>query len=156
MYTLQPEKKSRGCVNILAAIGGIALTLFACAFFIFLLPLSSAGSSNSGAKDKDVEYKIRFDTGVSNPNMDTCAEFSVTYAMPNGTAQEEAEACKGVNYVARFRGNSGDHLYLSIQNTHPKNSLARFSCMISVDGRIVAEVESIGWPNIASCSTLMR
>lgn len=160
MYDLQPEKKSqpfrRGCVNFLAIIGGIALALVGTAFALILSPVGNplGPSVSTASASQEVIYKIRFEPGVSNPDMDPCAEFSVTYAMPSGTAQKDMEACKGVTHVARFRGNSGDHLYLSIQNTRPRNSLARFSCMISVDGTTVAEVESIGSPNIASCSML--
>lgn len=122
---------------------------------VYISPASTPVRSSSAQSHNEVEYKIRFDTGVSSPSMNPCGKFSVTYAVPSGTAQKEVEACKGVTIVDSFRGNRGDFLYLSIQNTWPRNSQARFSCIISVDGSIIAQVESVGTPNIASCSTSM-
>lgn len=152
MYDLDSPSKTRGCVHVLAAIGVLALVLYAASYFGFTLPTSQAGSSTSA---REVRYQIRFDDGRSNYTDQSCADFAVTYAVPNGTSQKDVSACIGLTDVARFRASPGGTAYLSIQNTAPQNSLAKFSCIISVDGRIVAEVRSVGWPNIASCSALL-
>lgn len=159
MYILQPEKKSRTFVNLLAIIGGLVLVLLAIGVFAFILPLFSVGqastnqasSSQALAVRNEVVYKIRFDNG-GNPRIVPCGRFDITYTVPGGTAQKEVEACKGITEVARLTGTPGAQLYLSIQNTWPPSDVARFSCIIEVDGMTVAEVESVGAPNIASCN----
>lgn len=149
MYKLQPEKKSRGWIKILAITGTVALVLFACVFFVLFLPLSNM--SNGSPSLRDVYYEIHLPVGNPHATCD-CAEFDVTYAMPDGTAQKEVSAGNGYTDVARFRARPGEHIYLSIQNTWPSGNEARFACVIKVDRKIVAQVESVGFANIASCS----
>lgn len=146
-------------MNTIAKIflGALFVFLFGVVGVIVLAFLPAGESSYSSTRAAEpstyrVVYQIHFDNGVSSELMDTCADFSVTYEVPNGTSQKEIEACEPSTEVARHSGESGDFLYLSIQNTAPRNSAARFSCIIQVNGKTVASVESVGWANIASCS----
>lgn len=159
MYELQPKKRSRGCLTVFG-IAGILLTMFSACAFVLVGPsllgqnLSDTLASSGAAPARDtsnVVYRIR-----SGAQAGRCMEFAVTYAMPGGTAQRDIEVCSGIANVDRFDGGRGDRAYLSIQNTAPRNSLARFSCVVMVDGEIVAETQSVGWANIASCSESLR
>jgi hypothetical protein len=81
-----------------------------------------------------------------------CGNFSVTYSVPDGTAQKDVTVCPDKDVVDSFTVNGGKSLYLSVQNIGDRNNQTRFSCQILVDGKVAAEVESVGFAKIASCS----
>lgn len=81
-----------------------------------------------------------------------CISFDATYAVPDGTAQKNMTACPDQGYVGSFKGHSGEFLYLSIQNVSRSPTRSRFSCIIQVDGKVIARVTSQGTSHIATCS----
>lgn len=146
MYTLQPEKKTRGYTKILAIVCGIALVIFGVAIFVF--PLAMLAGRPIALTSRDVSYKIR----LTAPN--GCAEFSVTYTMPGGTQHKEVTACKGYTLVRKFIGSAGDSLSMTVQNRAAPGGLPaiRYDCIIDVDGNRIASTTSVASTNAASCS----
>lgn len=85
-----------------------------------------------------------------------CLTFAVTYNVTGGTSQKEITACPGEDVIARFSGSAGDFVYLSAQNTNQVFPQTPFACQIVVNGNTIAEVESVGFAKIASCSGTIR
>lgn len=141
MYTLQTPKKQNPFVLILAIIGGFALLLFACVFFSGFIGSSAQSSSY------EVVYRIA---------VPRCTEFGVTYSMPDGTSQRDITACPGNGVVDGFYGAYGDFVYLSAQNQGHSSNGTGFTCVIEVNGKVIANVQSAGFANIASCSSSIQ
>lgn len=140
MYNLQPQKKNSPLVTILAIIGGITVFVVA---GMFLINLAVFGSPLDSGATHLVTYTI---TSFG------CIDYSVTYAIPNGSSQKDVTACNGTNPVYTFNGSRGDYLYLSVQNSGPSRNDRMFTCEINVDNRQIVQVTAQGFANIASCS----
>lgn len=81
-----------------------------------------------------------------------CTEISASYNLPAGSKVSTSRICPDAAVVASFSAQRGDSLYLSAQNqSHPDNR-NHFACEIVVDGMILAQVEAVGFSEIASCS----
>lgn len=147
MYTLQPEKKSNGCVRILAVIGAITLLVVVAAFAVILFPFRPSSSANT--TQKLVVYQVTTTRNTS--GWPSCFGFDTTYELGSGTAQKRVNICDGARRttVDQFTGSSGDFVYLSVQND---KYLARIGCSIYIDGKLVYQTHSEGQYVIASCS----
>lgn len=146
MYTLQPKKKSKGCVKVLAItglVGAVVVGLFALIIFVALNARSYAGPSSS---TRNIVYKV-----TTARDWGSCYWFDATYEMPNGTAQKSVSTCDGARSaeVDRRTGARGDFVYLAVQND---KYAARIGCRIYVDGALVFQTYSEGQYVIASCS----
>lgn len=84
-----------------------------------------------------------------------CLTFSLTYNLPTGTSQRDKMVCPGDDKIEIFTARSGDSVYLSAQNVTNAYIQRPFSCVITVDGREVAAVQSVGFAKIATCSGLI-
>lgn len=145
MYNLQPPKKSRGCVNVLAVIGGISLALFA----IVLLGGFTLLGSTPAPSSHEVIYKVT--TNLDSGTWPTCNYFDTTYDLRGGTAQKTVSICDGDHHteVDRFTAQRGDFVYLSVQNGQRYGGV---TCQIFVDGALLYHTHSDGQYVIASCS----
>lgn len=96
----------------------------------------------------DVVYKV---TTQRKNSVYPCFEFSTTYEMKHGTSQKKAYICDGNKDVEvdRRTALSGDFVYLSVQNDR---YLAKISCQVHINGKLVMETFSEGQYVIASCS----
>lgn len=148
MYTLQLEKKSRGCVNALAVFGAIALAVIGM-FVVLGVAVSTDSSANSYTFTRNVIYKIT--TNRDSNVWPSCYWFDVTYEMKSGTAQKSVSICDGKRSatVDTLQASYGDFVYLSVQND---KMAARIGCEIYVDGTLVHKTQSEGQYVIASCS----
>lgn len=147
MYALQPEKKNRGCVNILAAIGLVTLGIVSLLGIVVVISMLSIGNLSASSQTHNVMYKATTDRLKYND----CFGFDATYEMPSGTSQKGGGLCGVGNSVVvdQRRGNSGDFVYLSIQNDE---WAATIGCEIYIDGKLVYQNHSDGQYVIASCN----
>lgn len=145
METPQPKKASSAANTILYIVGAIVLLFYG-------LPMLSrnvlrSANFNTSPSTHSVIYKATTDRLKYND----CFGFDATYEMPSGTSQKGGGACGAGNSVVvdRRPGNSGDFVYLSIQNDE---YAANIGCEIYIDGKLVYQTRSSGQYVIASCS----
>ena len=145
MYTLQPEKKSGGCVKVLAIVGAIVLVFVGIVFGLFVI--SAASSVGSTSATRHVVYQAT----TNRLKWSNCFGFDATYEMPAGTAQKSGGPCNGSKSVIvdQRTASPGDFVYLSIQNDEWS---ARIGCEIYIDEKLVYQTHSEGQYVIASCS----
>jgi len=146
MYTLQPKKKSRGCLAVLAIAGITAMVGLALIIFLAFAASALGRSDSRSPLTHRVVYKV-----TTNRNWGSCYGFDTTYEMPSGTAQKSVSICDGntTTDVDQRSGSRGDFVYLSVQND---KQAARISCQIYIDGKLVYQTWSNGQYVIASCS----
>lgn len=111
-----------------------------------------AGATNSGSapsSSHSVVYEVT--TSRDSSVYPTCYGFDTTYEMPSGTSQKPVSICDGKTstVVDKRSGNSGDFVYLSVQND--KQS-ARIGCEIYIDGKLAYQNYSQGQYVITDCS----
>lgn len=149
MYTLQPAKKSSGCLKALAVIGVIALGVFGMIVLVVFTATMLPSSASTGPSTHRVVYKVTTDRDSS--VYPSCYGFDTTYEMPSGTAQKSVSICDGAKSVVvdQRSGSSGDFVYLSVQND---KYAARIGCEIHIDGKLIHRTYSQGQYVIASCS----
>lgn len=141
MYQLQPDTKAKKSPLMNVYSWSIVAVVIA---VIAINLVTSDGDNRSTAQSAyHVVYRV---------TTTECTDFSVTYAMPNGTAQKDERACPSDDVIGDFYGSRGDFVYLSAQNTGRSGNNVIFTCLIEVDRKMVAQVQSVGFANIASCS----
>jgi hypothetical protein len=168
LYSLQPQRKSNGCVIWLAVIGGIALFVAAGIFILGFLGLSAsavASISHSTPTAHEVVYKVSMDrryTGSAIDDLDpkirktagippVCYSFNTTYEAENGTAQKPLSVCRDDSFAVVYRRTAaqGSFVYLSVQNDQNGGPIR---CEIWVDGNRQYTTQSEGAGSNASCS----
>lgn len=151
MYALQPEKKNRGCVNVLAAIGLVTLGIVSLLGIVLVISMLSVGNLSASSQTHHVVYKLTTDRHDGNGGRYCRYGFDTTYQMPSGTAQKSTDVCEnsGIADVDQFTGSRGDFVYLSVQND---KQFAKISCQIYIDGKLAYQTYSEGQYVIASCS----
>lgn len=149
MYTLQPEKKNRGCITFLAVIGAIAIILVGLFVVVVFVAMDTPSYAGSAPSTHRVVYKVITDRDSS--VYPSCFWFDATYEMSSGTAQNSIPVCDGARtaIVDERTASRGDFVYLAVQNDE---WLARIGCEIHVDGKLVHRTYSEGQYVIASCS----
>lgn len=115
-------------------------------------PAKSRLPARKAVKTYDFPQRVDSHKVVYQIQTDGCTDFDTTYAMPDGTSQSSAFTCSTTE-VGHFQAQSGQFVYLSIQNLGNYNSSgsATFSCIIQVDGMTFKTVRSSGSHHIASC-----
>jgi hypothetical protein len=151
VYKLEPERKSRGCVNVLAAIGLITLVVFGLLIIVVFAASAGGSSGSSYSRIHQVVYKLTTSRHDGNGGQYCRYGFDTTYQMPSGTSQRSVSVCEnsGIAQVDQFSGSYGDYVYLSVQNDE---QYAKISCEIFIDGKLAYQTFSEGQYVIASCS----
>jgi len=142
---LEPEKKSKGCVTFLAAIGVAALAIIG----LFIVVIFATSNTPSYATTSRSTHRVKYVVATDHPVL--CRDIDVTYEMAHGTAQKSVTLCDGPTsqIVDEFVGSSGDFVYLAAQNG---KYYAEISCKIYIDSQLVYHTTSEGQYVIASCS----